>query len=57
MDFASGGTTTLSRGMSRVTYCNVMLMVDVSMVSHLKFPQIIKVTYVSFGYVNDENLY
>ena len=37
MGFASGGTT-LYLGVPRVTWCNVMLMVVVSMVSHHKLP-------------------
>jgi len=35
MGFASGGTT-LYLGMPRVTWCNVMLMLVVSIVSHRK---------------------
>lgn len=46
MGFASGGTT-LYLGVPRVTWCNVMLMVVVSMVSHRKLPLVMLSDYVN----------
>ena len=50
MGFASGGTT-LYLGVPRVTWCNVMLIVVVSMVSHHKLSLVLMLSdYVNANY-------